>query len=328
MSDKERLSPDYWTPEGARPRLFLAPMEGLGDRFFRQAMSELGGFDEACSEFIRVPKNAHVASLARVYNSIETAPIPIAAQIMGEDLDHVAAMTIELVNRGAPRIDLNCGCPSNTVTGRGAGSSLLRTPERLHDIVKAIVNVSTVPVTAKLRSGFEDTSLLDENLLAAQDAGVAFITLHPRTKKEGYAPPARWDLIARAKEILSVPVVGNGDIICVDSALEMLKQTGCDALMIGRGAAQNPWIFHEIRAHFASEPSPRNAQGVITFIRRFQSLITDVMPVKTQVNKLKQLVNFLFGSCPDKRKELLRMRCSDPSDLADVMVLELSGETR
>jgi tRNA-dihydrouridine synthase C len=208
------------------PFLILAPMEGVGDRCFRRAMASVGGFDEAVTEFLRVPTNAHVQSLARQYHADETFPIPQAAQLMGSDPDLMAAMAIEVEKRGAPRIDLNCGCPSNTVTGRGAGSSLLKDPSLLHQIAKAMVSAVSVPVSIKMRSGYENISLFKENLLAAQESGAVFITLHPRTKVDGYGPPARWDLIAEAKSLLKIPLVGNGDILKVEDALKMLAMTG------------------------------------------------------------------------------------------------------
>src|ERR1700733_2263762 len=136
------------------PFLLLAPMEGVGDRSFRKAMASIGGFDEAVTEFIRVPTNAHVKSLAKVYQANETTPIPLAAQIMGSDPDLMGAMAHEIATRGAPRIDLNCGCPSNTVTGRGAGSSLLKDPNLLFQNAQAMVRAVPVPVTLKMRSGY------------------------------------------------------------------------------------------------------------------------------------------------------------------------------
>src|SRR5271154_1233865 len=105
-----------------------------------------------------------------------------------------------------------------------------------------------------MRSGFEDISLFQENLLAAQESGVRYITLHPRTKVDGYGPPARWDLIAEAKSLLKIPLVGNGDILTVADALDMLRTTKCDALMIGRGSIMNPFLFHQIRTHFSKAP--------------------------------------------------------------------------
>src|SRR3990167_8417333 len=133
------------------PFLQLAPMEGVGDLCFRKAIASIGGFDEAVKDFLRVPSNAHVKSLSKAYTAHELAPIPLAAQIMGSDTELMAAMAVELVERGAHRIDVNCGCPSNTVTGRGAGSSLLKDPHFLSEVVGAVVRAVYIPVTVKMR---------------------------------------------------------------------------------------------------------------------------------------------------------------------------------
>lgn len=276
------------------PYLLLAPMEGVGDRTFRLSMREVGGFDEAVTEFIRVPANAHVKSLAACYESKELDPIPLAAQVMGSDIRLLADMAKELEMRGAPRIDFNCGCPSNTVTGKGAGSSLLKEPKHLFDCAQALVQAVSIPVTLKMRSGFEDTSLFKENLLAAQESGICYLTLHPRTKKEGYGPPANWDLIAEAKALLSIPIVGNGDILAVDDALRMLQHTSCDALMIGRGAVRNPFIFHEIRAHFAKRNVRFDASALKEHVSFFKNALPETMLEKSKISKMKQLLNFVF----------------------------------
>lgn len=297
------------------PYLFLAPMEGVGDRCFRKAMASVGGFDEAVRDFLRVPRNAHVKSLAAEYEADELAPIPLAAQLMGSDLDLMADMAREIEQRGAPRIDLNCGCPSNTVTGKGAGSSLLKDPETLHQVAKALVKAVSIPVTVKMRSGYEDTSLFKENLLAAQETGIHFITLHPRTKVDGYGPPARWDLIAEAKALLKIPVVGNGDILTVEHALEMLKMTKCDALMIGRGSVINPFIFHEIRTHFAGKSFKPEWQDLLKYLNVYLTEIPEAMVIKGRVNKLKQLLGFLFKGNADllqKRNQMLTCTFPDP----------------
>lgn len=284
------------------PPLFLAPMEGVGDRAFRRAMASIGGFDQACTEFLRVPLNAHIPSLSRHYTANETFPIPQAAQIMGSDPLLMAEMAKALEKRGAPRIDLNCGCPSNTVTGKGAGSSLLRTPDLLHEIASAIVKAVSIPVTIKMRSGYSDTHLFRENLLAAQSSGISFLTLHPRTKEDGYGPPAKWDLIREAKSILSIPVIGNGDILTVQDAKKMLQETGCDGLMIGRGAVTNPWIFHEIRGDF----SKRTSHAIDLFYQTFIDDFSAEIPMKTRINKLKQIGSFQFR----KNETLLALRSS------------------
>lgn len=302
------------------PYLFLAPMEGVGDRAFRRAMVAVGGMDETCTEFLRVPTNAHVESLAKRYVAHETAPVPQAAQIMGSDPELMAAMTREVVKRGALRVDLNCGCPSNTVTGRGAGSSLLKDPEHLYKVAKAMVGAVSIPVTAKLRSGFEDTSLFKDNLLAAQASGIRYLTLHPRTKVEGYGPPAHWGLIAEAKQLLRIPVVGNGDILSVSDALKMLTQTKCDALMIGRGSVVNPFIFHEIKAHFAGVSFQPSWEQFKTFLNTFVQDMPAEMTVRGQLNKLKQLLSFLFKGnawLMEKRQMILTARFQDIPSFLD-----------
>lgn len=301
------------------PYLFLAPMEGIGDRCFRKAMASVGGFDECVTEFMRVPRNAHVVSLAKSYTAEETHPIPLAAQLMGSDPALMAAMAQEVAKRGAPRIDLNCGCPSNIVTGRGAGSSLLKEPDQLYTVAKAMVQAVSIPVTLKMRSGYEDTSLFKENVLAAQASGVKFVTLHPRTKSDGYGPPARWDLIAEAKSLLNIPLVGNGDILTVDDALRMLTTTRCDALMIGRGAVANPFLFQQIRAHFAGKTYVPTWSTFQNYLATYLSEISPGMPEKGKINKMKQLMSFLFKG-NESRPSILRATCSTLEEYLGVTV--------
>lgn len=304
--------PIFMTPlpkdEHGCPYLQLAPMEGVGDICFRKAMASIGGFDEAVRDFLRVPKNAHVKSLAQVYHAEELAPIPLAAQLMGSDPELMAAMAQEITLRGAKRIDVNCGCPSNTVTGRGAGSSLLKDPNFLHEVVKSVVKAVSIPVTVKMRSGYEDTSLFKENIQAAQETGVHYITLHPRTKVDGYGPPAKWDLIAEAKSLLKIPLVGNGDILNVEDALNMLRITKCDALMIGRGSIINPFIFHQIRSYFSKIPYRPKWEDLLKYFTVYLAAIPKDMSMRMRVNKLKQLCSFLFkgtAALLEKRQAML-----------------------
>lgn len=310
------------------PFLLLAPMEGVGDVCFRKAMASIGGFDEAVRDFLRVPKNAHVKSLASVYHPHELAPIPLAAQLMGSDLELMAEMAKEIERRGAPRIDLNCGCPSNTVTGRGAGSSLLKTPDFLHQVAKSLVKAVSIPVTLKMRTGFDDTSLFKENLLAAQESGVSYITLHARTKADGYTPPAKWDLIAEAKATLRIPLVGNGDIFTADHALKMLKETGCDALMIGRGSVINPFIFREIRSRFTKEPFQPKWEQLENYLKVYLEAIPKEMPIRNQISKLKQLMGYLFKGSPalmEKRMLVLTSQHKCPKAFLDFATLLLQA---
>lgn len=294
------------------PYLFLAPMEGVGDRCFRKAMASVGGFDEGVTDFIRVPCNAHVKSLAKVYDANETAPIPLAAQLMGSDPDLMADMAREIESRGAPRIDLNCGCPSNTVTGKGAGSSLLKDPSVLYEVAKSLVKAVSIPVSVKMRSGYADTSLFKENLLAAQESGACFITLHPRTKVEGYTPPAKWELIAEAKSLLHIPVIGNGDILNAGHAHSMLEMTQCDAIMIGRGAVINPFIFHQVKASFSGIPYTPKWETLLRYFEVYLAEIPNEMPERNKISKMKQLMSFLFKGNEEllsKRQSILTSSC-------------------
>lgn len=310
-------------------KLFLAPMEGLGALPFRKAIATIGGFDEACSEFIRIPSTGFSPSLLKGYDPKALFPITQAAQIMGGVKEYLAEAAVALEQLGAPRVDLNCGCPSNTVTGRGAGSSLLKNPTELYAILSEMVKSVKIPVTAKLRSGYSDTSLFEENLLAAEEAGVKFITLHPRTKEDGYARPANWSLIARAKELLKVPVVGNGDILSVDDALSMLNQTSCDALMIGRGAVINPWIFCEIKSHFNKVPYEKKFSELKEFINTFCFYIEASSKEVNKINHFKQLISFLFRRSPQlmsKKIEILKKRYDLLDEMKEAVLFELQRE--
>eukprot|EP00741_Cyanophora_paradoxa_P020319 tig00021246_g19611.t1 len=333
--------------EGSPFALFLAPMEGLGDVSFRRAMAALGGFDEACTEFHRVPKNAVVRALVKLYEPHQTHPIPEAVQLMGSVEELMAEMTDGVIKRGAPRVDLNCGCPSSRATGRGAGSSLLRDPDDVFAVAKAMVDAARgrVPVSVKMRSGYDDTYFFDDILDAVQASGAAFVTLHPRTRDQGYRGEADWSLIARAKARLSIPVVGNGDVSSVEDALRMREGTGCDGVMAGRGAACDPWLFREIRARLAGHPgppapprpapprpaprraspggrSPRNWAETERFVvSYFESVLREVRYPRGHVSKLKELGRYLLDHRPELRTRLLKFVPEDHDGEATLRLL-------
>lgn len=337
---------------GTCPALFLAPMEGLGDRRFRRAFERsIGGFDEACTEFIRVPSKVEnpakmAAGLAKSYDKNELIQgTPIAAQLMGSDPELLALVATLLCDRGAPRIDLNCGCPANKVTGNGAGSTLLKAPEHLHRCAEAIAtairDASTETImTVKMRSGFDDASLLVDNLYAAQEAGAKFLTLHPRTKADGYRVRAKWEHIGMAKDVLQIPVVGNGDVVSVATAQRILAETGCDGIMIGRGAVQDPFLFHRFRsawggsnAEFASE-----AEDVCRFVCCFAEEIQGVdlrhrgrerygasfaRVNEGKMNSLKQVCKYLFTQNASMQAGLSPLLRTSPDSCTFEAFLEL-----
>lgn len=329
MSQDSFSQNNYWRPDSnERPRLFLAPMEGLGDSCFRQAISQVGGFDEATTDFLRIPQNAHVKSLIKQYDPYELGSLPIACQIMGQDPDRLALATLYLGIKGAPRVDLNCGCPSNTVVGRKAGSSLLRDPDQLYHILRRMTAVAKVPVSVKIRSGYEDTLLFEEILLAIEDAKVSFVTIHPRTKQQGYKGSADWELIAKAKQHLRIPVIGNGDILSVEDGLRLLKLSACDGLMIGRGAVMKPWIFNEFRAHFSGSPKPNPLQQTLKFLHHYKKIMEQSeIPGKNQINKFKQCLHYLFQNnlyMLNLKKKLLQDAPKNPQEFYQELTQHLN----
>ncbi len=181
----------------------------------------------------------------------------LAAQLMGSNSELLTHCAKLLATQGnAPRVDLNCGCPANVVTGKGAGSSLLRDPYVVQECIAAVargVENTGCAVSLKMRSGYGDRGLLRDNLLAAQAGGAEFITLHPRTRSEGYTGHARWEDIAFAVDLLDIPVIGNGDVTSPEKALRMLTETNCHGIMIGRGAVQDPLLFRRIKNALESD---------------------------------------------------------------------------
>eukprot|EP01026_Neomeris_dumetosa_P075062 TRINITY_DN7879_c0_g1_i5.p1 TRINITY_DN7879_c0_g1~~TRINITY_DN7879_c0_g1_i5.p1 ORF type:complete len:417 (-),score=52.93 TRINITY_DN7879_c0_g1_i5:158-1408(-) len=322
---------------GGCPGLFLAPMENLGDRTFRMSHAQtIGGFDEACTEFIRVPdrgsnSRTQARSLARKYNACELTDVPLGVQLMGSNPEIMGEVTNALIElKQPPRIDINCGCPANASTGSGAGSSLLKTPDVLFNVVKGVVEGSDnrVLVTVKLRSGFNDTSLFEDNLLAAQLAGASFVTVHPRTKSQGYKGQADWGMIKRAKDLLRIPVIGNGDILSVNDVVSMIEMTNCDAVMIGRGAVRDPLLFLRIRSFFLSVQNDMlgdEFQLIVNFLTQFYKNTFDVLTMdsskenvppyidKILMGRLKQLVSYLFDNeqMKQEREAILQTKLED-----------------
>ncbi|KAJ9534168.1 hypothetical protein QJQ45_002169 [Haematococcus lacustris] len=311
-----------------------------------QDVYDRGLFASRCAaEFIRIPSTcqrpaAAVRGVCAGYDAWELAAagLPLAAQVMGSSPPLLALAAQHLaLDKGAPRVDLNCGCPANTVTGHGAGSSLLRSPQLVHDCVRAMVEAAGqhCTVSVKMRSGFTDTSLFAENLLAAQEAGAAFITLHARTKVQKYEGRADWALIARARQLLHIPVIGNGDVVSVGAARALLQQTGCQGLMVGRGAVQDPLLFLRLRDSLRPGAAEQQAgqqrwdepQLVQAFLRRYAA---EACPPRLEVlaESGHHVIKYLFSTneaLAQRCGPLLRMQASD-GDTAETL-LEIACET-
>ena len=235
--------------------LALAPMQGIIDATMREQLTSLGGIDHCVTEFIRVggiPVTDTVMLKAwreAAHGGRTGAGTPVHPQLLGSDLGRMTFAARRLAELGAATIDLNFGCPVRKVNGHDGGAALLRSPRRIETIVAAVRGVVPAPsaVTVKIRLGWDNPDDVVELALAAQAGGAALVTIHGRTRSQGYQDVADWVRIGKAKAALSVPVAANGDIRSVADLRRCREITGCDRFMIGRGAIERPELFRVLR---------------------------------------------------------------------------------
>ena len=231
----------------------LAPMAGVADRAFRELCMSYGAA-YVISEMVSSKGLTMQDKKSKELLFLSDAERPAGAQIFGDDPEIMANAALKAMEFSPDFIDINMGCPAPKIAGNGGGSALLKNPELIGKIVKKVVEVSPVPITAKIRIGWDKNSInAVEIAKIIEAAGADAITVHGRTKDQMYAPPVSLDEIANVKKAVSIPVIGNGDIVDGKSAKLMLDMTGCDFLMVGRGALGNPWIFQCINAYLNKE---------------------------------------------------------------------------
>ncbi|MBC7385240.1 MAG: tRNA-dihydrouridine synthase family protein [Cryobacterium sp.] len=244
-----------------RPAIILAPMEGITDAPMRAMLTEIGGFSHVVSEFLRVsqtviPKKVFRKEIPECENGFRTGKsVLVQPQLLGGDPSRLAESAREVISLGAPGIDLNFGCPAPTVNRHDGGATLLKYPERLEMIVAAVraATPSHLPVSAKLRLGWDDPAVVIENAKRAEAGGASWITIHARTKMNGYQPPAYWEWIGKARLGVKIPVVANGDIWRIEDFRKCREISGCEHFMIGRSALADPWLAHRIRNELVDE---------------------------------------------------------------------------
>ena len=238
------------------PALILAPMEGVTDAPMRAVQGESGAFTFSVSEFLRVsqsvpPKSVFLKHIPELRTRASTSNgLPVVVQLLGGDASLMAEAAVVACELGAQVIDINFGCPAKTVNRHDGGATLLKYPKRIREIVSAVRAAvpSELPVSAKLRLGWDTLDAIDENAEMAAEGGAAWITIHGRTREAGYAPPIYWSPIGRVRERLSIPVVANGDIWTVDDFQRCRDATGCRHFMLGRGALANPLLARQVAA--------------------------------------------------------------------------------
>lgn len=296
-------------------------MEVLGDFQFRAAAASVGGFDESIHEFLRLPHGSSpsdVTGVVRRFHANELALAPgapaLVPQIMTGEASPAAAAATLLREAGAPRVDLNCGCPSRRANSdkhggsTAAGASLLREPERLYQVVSAMAAaVGADGVSVKMRAGFSDDGLFDECVLAVIQGGASLLTVHGRTRAQGYDGDADWGLVARAVGLCAgrpILVVGNGDVTCGMDVARRLSETGCGGIMVGRGAVRNPWVFWEARRACVldgSDEEIRDVQGIKSFLRMYYAAGTGVDVFGVEEGEVWRRVLEVVGKWGEKR---------------------------
>jgi tRNA-dihydrouridine synthase B len=273
------------------PPLILSPMAGVTDYTFRRLIKRRGGVGLVVSEFISVEGLTRHNPKSKRQMRFDESERPYAVQIFGGQPERMRLGAEMAEEVGADILDINCGCPAPKVVKHGGGSALLRDMPRMEIILKEIKKAIRIPLTLKMRVGFSDSTInCTEVAKMAEQCGVEHIQVHGRTREQGYKGLANWDLIRAVKESVLVPVSGNGDITTIEYGMQKWKESGCDGILIGRGAMQNPWIFRQFADALAGrEPYQPDLAEKKSVLLEFFEMMREEMPEIVALGKMKQL---------------------------------------
>ncbi|PCJ62622.1 MAG: tRNA dihydrouridine synthase DusB [Planctomycetota bacterium] len=265
-------------------RLFLAPMSGITDTSFRLLMRGLG-VDIVISELLSAESivNSHKRTLSML--NIDKKESPIGIQLFGSDPNVIRNAAIICKDYGAEFIDINMGCPKRKINKKKSGAALLKDPQYLKDFLTIINENLTLPLSIKIRTGW-DTKNADEIIQIAHETGVSFVSIHGRTQSQGYDGKSDWDYINKIASISNIPIIGNGDILYANEATNILKNTSCHGIMIGRGALLNPLIFLEINQLLNNKKIDIN---LIDIIKKYYEIVLQKIDIKVQGIKLAKI---------------------------------------
>jgi len=311
-----------------RPAHILAPMAGITDTVFRRFIKRLGGCGLIMTEFVSSEGmlRQNVKSKRFLYYTEEERPI--TAQIFGADAGHLAEAAVMVEDLGFDLVDLNLGCPAKKVVKCG-GSGLLRDLPQLETILRRIRATVKIPFTIKIRIGWSDEEIVAVPVARmAEDCGVEAVAIHGRTRLQGYSGRARWDVIAEVKQAVKIPVIGNGDVMTPGDAEALFTATGCDAVMIGRAAPTNPWIFRQMQEYFSTgayrEPTEADRYQLIR--EYYAMLVAEQIP--GSIGKMKQFASWFTHGVRNGAE--LRRRVQSADSPAEVLerVDEFFGRSR
>ena len=293
-------------------KIVLAPMAGISNTSYRKIIKEMGAgliYAEMVSDKALVFSNEKTFDLLKM----DDMERPITQQIFGSDLESfVEAAKIVEEKMHPDIIDINMGCPVPKVAIRAqAGSALLKNPEKVYEIVKAVVNSVSIPVTVKIRSGWDEKNInAVEIAKKCEEAGASAIAVHGRTRAQGYSGKANWDIIRQVKEAVSIPVIGNGDILSCYDAKRMLDETNCDAVMIGRGVLGNPWLIKECVEYLEENKESQEVSFVekVNMMKRHYTLLTEDKTEKQALLEIRSHIIWYLKGMP-KSKEIKNQIC-------------------
>ncbi|MEN9578649.1 MAG: hypothetical protein RJA70_1658 [Pseudomonadota bacterium] len=288
-------------------------MEGVTHPDFRSLMADQGGLHLLCTEFVRITKNPLKASQLRGEVLVHPS-CPLSVQVMGNEVERMAEAAAILCEAGAAVVDINLGCPMPRVVRKGVGAAMLKDPVLLGRVLARMRSHTPTLLSAKIRAGFDDADHVLEIARVVEDSGVDFIAVHPRRRCDFYAGVADWRIIASLKQHLSIPVIGNGDVWYAADALRMQRETGCDAVMIGRPAIRNPWIFRQIAELRAGSDAYRpDGPAVFRYIQLVAERYGRVLTHKKRgaIGPLKELLSWISRAVNDERefhRQVLRLQ--------------------